>query len=174
MANISGTNLVAPVVPFTTDDKYPTHLAQYGKGGWRSIQNRSLLNTIPTERIEPGMAVYCVENDEIYIYHGDSRGWEPFTTGGDSNSDEQIQKILNDINDINNRTSASEDNINKLTEQQKETNDRQTNLEQQVPLLQQFSQEYEATTQLLNNCITVCGYNNVPTFDETATYLLDR
>lgn len=171
MANISGTNLVAPVVPFTTDDKYPTHLAQYGKGGWRSIQNKSLLNTIPTERIEPGMAVYCVENDEIYIYHGDSRGWEPFTTGEDSNSDEQIQKILNDINDINERTSASEDNINKLTEQQNEINDRQTNLEQQVPLLQGFSQEYEATTQLLNNCITVCGYNNVPTFDETATYL---
>jgi len=34
MANISGTNLAAPVVPFTTEDIYATHYAKYGNGGW--------------------------------------------------------------------------------------------------------------------------------------------
>jgi hypothetical protein len=37
MANIQGTNVAAPVVPFTTEDIYATHDAKYGKGGYRSV-----------------------------------------------------------------------------------------------------------------------------------------
>ena len=41
----------------------------------------------------------------------------------------------------------------------------------EIPYLEGFHKEYEATKELLRNCITVCGYDNVPTFDETVTYL---
>lgn len=37
MANINGTNLAAPIVPFTTNDTFPTHYAKYGKGGYRTV-----------------------------------------------------------------------------------------------------------------------------------------
>jgi hypothetical protein len=70
MADISGTNLVAPVVPFTTDDSYPTHMATYGKGGWRSVQTKTELATIPSQRLEVGMVAYVIEESTPYVYDG--------------------------------------------------------------------------------------------------------
>lgn len=70
MADISGTNLVAPVVPFTTDDSYPTHMAQYGKGGWRSVQTKAELATIPSQRLEVGMVAYVITEHTPYVYDG--------------------------------------------------------------------------------------------------------
>ena len=32
MSELRGTNISAPIVPFTDLDKYPTHQAIYGKG----------------------------------------------------------------------------------------------------------------------------------------------
>ena len=82
MANISGTNLVAPVVPFTTDDKYPTHYAKYGHGGWRTVNTLNDLNNIPSQLREEGMAVYCIEDKKTYIYVNSS--WKELSFGGDS------------------------------------------------------------------------------------------
>lgn len=70
MADISGTNLVAPVVPFTSEDSYPTHMAQYGKGGWRSVQTKAELATIPSQRLEVGMVAYVIEESTPYVYDG--------------------------------------------------------------------------------------------------------
>lgn len=70
MADISGTNLVAPVVPFTTEDSYPTHMAQYGKGGWRSVQTKAELATIPSQRLEVGMVAYVITEHTPYVYDG--------------------------------------------------------------------------------------------------------
>lgn len=68
MADIQGTNLAAPVVPFTTDDIYPTHYAEYGKGGYRSVTTKADLDKITTNRREEGMAVYVTDEDSIYVY----------------------------------------------------------------------------------------------------------
>ena len=70
MADINGTNVVAPVVPFTTDDSYPTHMAKYGKGGWRSVQTKAELATIPSQRLEVGMVAYVIEESTPYVYDG--------------------------------------------------------------------------------------------------------
>lgn len=62
MAEIKGTNVAAPVVPFTTEDIYATHEAQYGKGGYRSVQTYEDLANIPQARLEEGMVAYVLHD----------------------------------------------------------------------------------------------------------------
>ena len=57
----------APVSPYDSDDSYPTHLAEFGKGGHRSVPTLEERNLIPEERREVGMTVYVEEDDSIYI-----------------------------------------------------------------------------------------------------------
>lgn len=63
---LKGTNLSSPIVPFTTDDIYPTHYAKYGKGGYMSVLTLQELNSIPQERREIWMLVYCNETQLFY------------------------------------------------------------------------------------------------------------
>lgn len=81
MSNISGTNLAAPIAPFTTEDTYPTHYAEYGKGGWHSVANKEELNAIPEGRRSEGMAVYVVSDKCLYILHNSM--WEQFNISKD-------------------------------------------------------------------------------------------
>lgn len=78
MASISGTNVAAGVVPFTTDDTFPTHYSEYGKGGWKEVQLESDKDLIPESRRTTGMAVYVVESQKLYTL-SDSGSWEPFS-----------------------------------------------------------------------------------------------
>lgn len=82
MANLSGTNLAAAVVPFTTEDTYPTHMAAYGKGGWRSVEGLDELYTIPTSRLEYGCVAYVKEEEKPYIYKDGN--WSALDLGGGS------------------------------------------------------------------------------------------
>lgn len=66
--DILGTNVAAAVVPFSTEDQFPTHFAKYGNGGWRSVLTLEDLDEIPSARREDGMAVYVVEEKCLYIY----------------------------------------------------------------------------------------------------------
>lgn len=68
MANIKGTNVASPVVPFTEQDIYPTHEAKFGKGGFRTAATLEEMNSIPEPRREEGMFVY-VENDPTGIHN---------------------------------------------------------------------------------------------------------
>lgn len=96
MANLTGTNLVAPTVPFTTEDKYPTHYAKYGNGGWRSVSTYAELVSIPLERLEEGMAAYCLENNKIYIYLNET--WTMLSIGeGGGTSDVGTDIQIDDI-----------------------------------------------------------------------------
>ena len=70
MANINGTNLAAPVVPFTTDDTFPTHYAKYGKGGYRTVATITERDGIFTALREEGMEVYVVETSKKYALVG--------------------------------------------------------------------------------------------------------
>lgn len=131
MADISGTNLVAPVVPFTTEDSYPTHMAQYGKGGWRSVQTKAELATIPSQRLEVGMVAYVIEESTPYVYDG--QDWkaliiemdlskvatEATLIAGIASIEEKIENISPDIDTTElakeatlNNVSSKIDNIN--------------------------------------------------------------
>ena len=70
MAELKGTQVAAKVVPFTDADKYATHDAEYGKGGFRSVETIALRNAIPTERKTKGMVVRVNETGLHYYWNG--------------------------------------------------------------------------------------------------------
>lgn len=82
MSAIPGTNLAAPVVPFTTDDAYPTHDSLYGKGGHREVGTLAERDAIPAQRQRVGMLCYVVE--DATTYQLTALGWVPFAGGGGS------------------------------------------------------------------------------------------
>ena len=73
--DIKGTNISSPIVPFTTDDTYPTHEARYGKGGFRTVSEIADLNRIPEARLEEGMLVYVI-NDPNKVIEASKYGEE--------------------------------------------------------------------------------------------------
>lgn len=101
MAEILGTQLVAGVVPFTTDDQYPTHYAQYGKGGRRTVATIAERDAIPDQRKEIGMTVFVKENKKTYRLT--ETGWtklddpEEVLTQAKDYTDNRIKKDYNHI-----------------------------------------------------------------------------
>jgi hypothetical protein len=88
MSSIKGTNVLAPVVPFDTVDAYPSHVATYGKGGYRSVLNTSERDGIPTLRREAGMLVWVTSLQKEYRLDADLVTWIENTTSVD-------QQIIN-------------------------------------------------------------------------------
>ena len=70
MAELKGTQVAAIVVPYTDADKYATHDAEYGKGGFRSVETIAIRNAIPTERKTKGMVVRVNETGLHYYWNG--------------------------------------------------------------------------------------------------------
>ena len=68
MSKIKGTNIAAPIVPYSTIDSYPTHYAKYGKGGYMSLATLAERDSIPEERLEEGMLVFVLEDGQSYQY----------------------------------------------------------------------------------------------------------
>lgn len=66
MANIKGTNLSSPVVPFTDLDKFPTHISKYGKGGHKEVKTLAELENIPVSRLTIGTVCYVSETGGEY------------------------------------------------------------------------------------------------------------
>jgi hypothetical protein len=95
MSQILGTNVAAPVVPFSTTDVHPSHEAAFGKGGYRSVANITERNAIPTARREAGMLVYVHADGVIYQLAADLTNWVALTLAGTlaGLSDAQIQNI---------------------------------------------------------------------------------
>ena len=91
MSNIAGTNLAAAIAPFTTEDTYPTHYAEYGKGGWHSVATLSDRDAIPVQRRETGMVVFVQAENIPYRLTADG-SWE---------------RLLNDVDDSLSSTSTN-------------------------------------------------------------------
>ena len=72
---IPGTNVSAPIAPYSTLDVFPTHDAKYGKGGFRSVQTIADRDDITDDRKEAGMFVYVVENEKIYVLENNNDNW---------------------------------------------------------------------------------------------------
>jgi hypothetical protein len=82
MATIKGQNVIAPVVPFSTDDAYPSHEALYGKGGLRTVANTAERDAIPSLRREAGMLIYVVDAGEYQRLGNDLATWTAFAIQG--------------------------------------------------------------------------------------------
>lgn len=57
MTALPGTNVAAPILPYTDADDYATHDALYGKGGFRSVATLAARDAIPAKRRVSGMRV---------------------------------------------------------------------------------------------------------------------
>lgn len=79
MANIKGTNLSSPIVPFTDLDKFPTHLSKYGKGGHKEVTTLQDLNSIPVSRLTVGTLCYVVNVGTEYRCTGFKKKSDPGT-----------------------------------------------------------------------------------------------
>jgi hypothetical protein len=89
MAEIKGTNVIAPVVPFSTDDVHPSHESRYGKGGYRTVATIEERDAIPAPRLEAGMLVHVVADGKAYQLGSDLTTWAEFTSGVSSWNDLQ-------------------------------------------------------------------------------------
>jgi hypothetical protein len=66
MAALDGVRIIANITPPDSLDIYPTHLAEFGKGGLRSVADIATRDAITPERREVGMMVYVVSEDKVY------------------------------------------------------------------------------------------------------------
>mgnify|MGYP001521298484 CR=1 FL=1 len=48
---LKGTNIYAPIVPGTDEDKYPTHDSKHGKGGYKEVSTLEERDSLPEERL---------------------------------------------------------------------------------------------------------------------------
>lgn len=80
MSGLKGTNIAAPVVPFTDADAYPTHDSLYGKGGYREVATIVERDGIPAARLKEGCLVYVKSEDKEYRYKDGE--WKERTSGG--------------------------------------------------------------------------------------------
>jgi len=62
----SGIKILAPIIPFSENDVYPTHYSEFGAGGFRSVSSVSSRNSISIYKQEIGMIVYVIEDNTFY------------------------------------------------------------------------------------------------------------
>ena len=75
MATIQGTNVAAPIVPGSTLDVFPTHDAQYGRGGFRAVVDVAARDAIPSERKSAGMVVRTISTGVNWVLAPDLITW---------------------------------------------------------------------------------------------------
>lgn len=83
MAENIGTQIIAPIVTPNSNDKFPTHINNCGKGGYHSVQSLVDRDKIPNDRREEGMLCGVIAENVVYQLRGgiDNAFWEIFTTG---------------------------------------------------------------------------------------------
>jgi hypothetical protein len=84
MAEIKGTNVVAPVVPLDTADVHPTHAAAYGLGGYRTVASNAERDAIPAPRREQGMLVFVTATGRTWRLGADLSAWTEQVAGAGS------------------------------------------------------------------------------------------
>lgn len=70
MAELKGTQVAASIVPFTDLDTYATHDAEYGKGGFRSVDTNEKRDAIPAARKVKGMVVRVNDTGLHWVWTG--------------------------------------------------------------------------------------------------------
>lgn len=118
MAELKGTQVAAIVVPFTDADKYATHDAEYGKGGFRSVSTIADRDAIPVERKTEGMIVRVTANGLNYEWKNNA--WAEWLPKGNividtALSETSTNPVQNKV--ITTRVHTIENSMQILTEQ---------------------------------------------------------
>ena len=81
MSALTGTNIIAPVVPGDTGDAFPTHVDIYGQGGYFSVSGIYERDNISIDRKSPGMMVYTRDDKKFWSLETGLSSWIelPFT-----------------------------------------------------------------------------------------------
>lgn len=154
MSNISGTNLAAGIAPFTTEDSYATHYAEYGKGGWHSVSTTTERDAIPSQRREEGMAVYVTSEKNLYILRNGS--WEKYNIPKD------------DVDGLQSLLDSFKEELNTEMENHEATEKAYHN---DVVRVVNEAKAYMDDCAKYNQAI--CGFdgnNGIALFDQTKTY----
>ena len=88
MAQLLGTNIIAPIMPGDTLDIFPTHMAEYGSGGFLTVGTIAARNNIPAERREELMLVAVIEDGKVYQLVGglENDNWVEYSLSVSSSS----------------------------------------------------------------------------------------
>ena len=65
---LKGTIIYGPIYPPNTDQKYATHDADYGKGGYRSVNSIEERDNITYQRRSVGMEVRVLNGEDAGVY----------------------------------------------------------------------------------------------------------
>lgn len=98
-ATITGTlPITAPVAPSDTADTYPSHLALYGKGGWRTVADVASRDAIPAARREEGMIVVVLSPKSAFRLEANLTSWVeiPWQAKTDTDSVTASISLLNE------------------------------------------------------------------------------
>lgn len=118
MSKLQGTIINATIYPASTEERFATHDALYGKGGYRSVNTIAERDSIPTERLVVGCEVRVMEeeNSPVYILTSlDPITWEVLSSG--NVDEEQVNSIIENNKGIAGGI-ASLDNNGKLEDSQ--------------------------------------------------------
>lgn len=110
MAELKGTQVAASIVPFTDLDTYATHDAEYGKGGFRSVDTNEKRDAIPAARKVKGMVVRVNDTGLHWVWTGSA--WAEWLPKGSMVVDATLSTTSQ--NPVQNKVITN--NLNALTE----------------------------------------------------------
>lgn len=90
MEELKGTQVAAAIVPFTDLDTYATHDAEYGKGGFRSVDTNAKRDAIPAARKVKGMVVRVNDTGLHWVWTGSA--WDEWLPKGSMVVDAALSK----------------------------------------------------------------------------------
>lgn len=166
MSNIAGTNLAAAIAPFTTEDTYPTHYAEYGKGGWHSVATISDRDAIPVQRRETGMVVFVQADNTPYRLEADGT-WKKMMNDIDSALSETSE------NPVQNKVIAEEFNSLKAEINTKIENHENAERAYHNEVVRVVNEAKAYMDDCAKYNQAICGFdgnNGVGLFDPTKTY----
>ena len=110
---LKGTNIYAPIVPGTDEDKYPTHHSIYGKGGFKCVRTTAERDAIPVDRLEVPTLCYVFDDDLFYVWDGSL--WNIKEMGGVDEGLQRNVRIVNNLDSKNVSASKGEPCLLKFT-----------------------------------------------------------
>ena len=75
MSILTGTNIIAPVIPGATGDSFATHIDIYGQGGYLAVSGINERDYINIDRRSPGMIVYTRNDGKFWSLKTGLSSW---------------------------------------------------------------------------------------------------
>lgn len=111
--DLKGTNIYAPIVPGTDEDKYPTHYSKYGKGGFKCVRTLAERDAVPLDRLDVPTLCYVLNEDLFYMWDGSK--WNDKEMGGVDAGLQRNVRIENNLESKNISASKGEPCFLKFT-----------------------------------------------------------